>query len=66
MKDMQVVKKITYWNPIGVRTIGRPKNRWSDVVNDLKKLKLRIWSQIVKYGKAWNCVMQKTISHIGL
>lgn len=29
------------WNPIGVRTKGRPKNRWRDaVIYALKKLKL--------------------------
>jgi hypothetical protein len=67
MEDMKLVKMITDWNPIGVRSIGRPKNRWSDeVVNDLKQLKLRICSHIIKVGKAWNYQMQKTESHVGL
>jgi len=64
---MKLFKVITDWNHIGVRTIGRPKNRWSDeVVNDLKKLKPRICSQIIKDRKAWNYLMQKTKSHVGL
>jgi hypothetical protein len=67
MEDMKLVKMITDWNPIGVRTMGRPKNSWSDeVLNDLKNLKLRICSHIIKDRKAWNCLMQKTISHVGL
>jgi hypothetical protein len=42
MEGTKLVKKISDWNPIGVRTKGRPKNRWRDeVINDLKKLKLR-------------------------
>jgi hypothetical protein len=49
MEDIKVVKKITVWKRIGVRTKGRPKNRWRDkVINGLKKLKLRRWSQLVR------------------
>ena len=40
MGDTKLVKRITDWNPIGIRTKGRPKNRWKkEVVNYLKKLK---------------------------
>ena len=28
MEDTKLVKKITNWNPIGVRIKGQPKNRW--------------------------------------
>jgi len=67
MEDMKLVKKINDWNAIGVRTKGRRKNRWRDeMVSDLKKLNLRIWSQMVKDRKAWNDLMQKTISCGGL
>jgi len=45
MEDIKLVKEITDWSPVGVRTTGRPKNRWRDeVINDLKKRKLRNWS----------------------
>jgi hypothetical protein len=66
MEDVKHVKEIIDWNPIGVRTKGRPKNRWSEVINDLKKLKLRILSQIIKDRKAWNDLVQKTKTHVGL
>jgi len=37
MEDTKLVKKITDWNPIGIRTKGRSKTRWSDeAINDLK------------------------------
>jgi hypothetical protein len=40
MEDKRVVKKITNWNPIAIRTNGRPKIRWrSEGINDLRKLK---------------------------
>jgi len=42
MKDIKLVKHITNWKSIGIRTKGRPKNRWeNDVINEIKKLKLR-------------------------
>jgi hypothetical protein len=32
IEDTKLVKKITDWNPTGIRTKGRSKNRWSDEV----------------------------------
>jgi hypothetical protein len=41
MEEIKLVKKIAEWNPIRVKTKGRPKDRWRDaVIHDLKKLKL--------------------------
>jgi hypothetical protein len=57
MEDTKLVKKITVWNPIGVRTKGWSKNRWKDeVINDLEKLNLRIGtisSKMEKPGIIW-------------
>jgi hypothetical protein len=67
MEDIKLVKKITDWNRIGVRTKGQPKNRWRDEeIKDLKKLKLRNWNQISKDRKAWNGLVHKTETHVGL
>ena len=67
MEDIKLVRKITDWNPIGLRTKGQPKNRWRDeVINDLKKLKLRNWIQFVEDRKAWNDLVQKTKTHAWL
>ena len=52
MEDITLVKKITEWDPIGVRTKGQPQNRWRDeVINDLKKLKLRNLIQLIRDRK---------------
>ena len=52
MENTKLVKKFTDWYPIGIRTKGRSKTRWSDeVINDLKKLKLRNWIKLVKDEK---------------
>jgi hypothetical protein len=67
MDDTKLVTRITDWDSIGVRTKGRPKNRWRDeAINDLKKLKLRYWIQLVKNRKAWDDLLQKTKTHVGL
>jgi len=67
MEDVILVKKIADWIRIGVRTKGQPKNRWRDeAIKDLKKLKLRNWVQIFKDRKAWNDLVHKTETHVGL
>ena len=67
MEDIKPVKNINDWNPIGVRTKRRPKKRWRDeVINDLKRLKLRNWSQTVKDRKVWKDLVQKTKPQVGL
>jgi hypothetical protein len=66
MEDINLVKKITDWNPVGVRTKVWPKIRWRDeVINDLQKLKLRNWSQLIKDRKACNDLVQRTKTHVG-
>ena len=58
MEDL--VKRIMDWNNIQVKTKGWPTNKWRDkVTKDLKKIKLKNWSQVVKDRKAWNCVEQQ-------
>jgi len=32
VEGIKLVKKSTDWNPVGVRTKGRPKSRWRDEV----------------------------------
>ena len=52
------------WNSIRIRSKGHPKNRWKDkVLNDLKKLKVKNWTYLVKDGKAWYEVVQKNKTH---
>ena len=66
MDDVKLVKEITHWNRIGIRTKGRPKIRWRDeVIHYLEKSKLRFWRQLVNDRKAWNNLAQKTKIHVG-
>jgi len=38
--ETSIVKKIHKWQPYITRPVGRPKHRWDDVRNDLRKMKL--------------------------
>jgi hypothetical protein len=67
MEGIKLVQKITDWNPTGIRTKGRPKNRWKvEIIYDVKKLKLRNCIQLVKDRKAWNDLVKKNNTRVGL
>jgi hypothetical protein len=60
-------RKITEWNPIGMIFKGGRKSRWKDgVLKDIKELKLKNWTYLVKDRKAWYKLVQKTETHKGL
>ena len=49
MEETKTVRKIMEWNTIGMRSKGRPKNRWKDkVLSDLNKLKVKNWTISLK------------------
>jgi hypothetical protein len=52
---------------LGVRSEGRPKNIWEDeMLEDLKELKAKNWTYLVKDGQAWCELVEKTKTHKGL
>jgi hypothetical protein len=67
LEDIKLIKHITDWNPIRIRTKGRPNDRRRDeAINGVKKLKLRNCIQLVKDRKAWNDLVQKTNTRLEL
>jgi hypothetical protein len=64
---MKLVKNFTGWNATELRAKRQPKNGWrEEVINDLRNLKLRKWSQHFKGRNGWNDMVQKTKTHVGL
>jgi len=44
MDQARPTRKLLDWKPMGIRPVGRPRQRWQeDVVEDLKKVKVRNW-----------------------
>ena len=39
-------RKLPDWKPMGIRPVGRPRQRWQeDVMADLKKLNVKNWNE---------------------
>jgi uncharacterized coiled-coil protein SlyX len=52
---------------MGVRPIDRPKQRWQeDVMEDLKKLKVKNWKETAKGRRTWRDLVEKAKTHKGL
>ena len=49
MDQARPARKLLDWKPMGIRPVERPRQRWQeDVMEDLKKLKVKNWKEIAK------------------
>jgi hypothetical protein len=67
MPENSTVKKIYESKPFTRRSVGRPKSRWEDDVrNDLKKMKLIKWTELVQDRLKWKDIVEKakTVSEL--
>jgi len=52
---------------VGTRPVGRPRQRWQeDVMEDLKKLKVKNWKETAKDRRTGRDVAEKAKTHKGL
>jgi hypothetical protein len=52
---------------MGIRPVGRPRQRWQkNVMEDLKKLKVKNWKEIAKDRITWRDLAGKAKPHKGL
>jgi len=51
------------WRRMGTRAVGRPRQRWQDVMEDLKKLKVENWKEIAKDRRTWRDLAEKAKTH---
>jgi len=50
-----------------IRPVGKPKQRCQeDVMEDLKKLKVKNWKETAKERKTWRDLAEKAKTHKGL
>ena len=60
MAESSIVNKIYKWHPFTNRPVGRPKSGLEDdVKNDLKKLKVVKWSDLVQDRHKWRETVEK-------
>jgi hypothetical protein len=61
MQEDRMVKRLHKWKRMLTRPLGRPKNRWKDdITNDMKKLKIKIWTSCIQDHKKWKLNVAKT------
>lgn len=67
MDQTRPASKPLYWKPMGIRRVGRPRQRWQDnVLEDIKKVKLKNWKEIAKNRITWRDLVGKANTHKGL
>jgi hypothetical protein len=59
-------RKLLDWKPMGIRPVGRPRQRWQeDVMEDLKKLKVKNWKETAKGRRTGRDLDGKSKTHKG-
>jgi hypothetical protein len=59
--------RVLDWKPMVTRPVGRPRQRWQeDVMEDLKKLKIKNWKEAAKDRRTWKDLAEKAKTHRGL
>jgi hypothetical protein len=67
MDQARPTRKLLDWRPMGTRPGGRPRQRWQeDVMEDLKKLKVKNWKETAKDRRTWRDLAEKAKTHKGL
>jgi len=67
MDQARPTKKLLDWKPMGIRPVGRPRQRWQeDVMEDLKRLKVKNWKEIAKDRRTGRDLAEKAKTHKGL
>jgi hypothetical protein len=67
MDQARPTGKLLDWKPMGTRPVGRSRQRWQeDVMEDLKKLKIKNWKETAKDRRTWRDLAEKAKTHKGL
>jgi hypothetical protein len=64
MDQARPARKLLDWNPMGSRPAEKPRQRWQeDVMEDLKKLKVKNWKEAAKDRRTWTDLAEKPKTH---
>jgi hypothetical protein len=64
MDQARPTRKLLEWKPMGTRSVGKP--RWQeDVMEDLKKLKVKNWKEAAKDRRTWRDLAETVKTHKG-
>jgi hypothetical protein len=64
MDQARPTRRLLDWRPMGNRPVGRPRQRWQEVViEDPKKLKVKNWKATTKDRRTWRDLAEKAKTH---
>jgi hypothetical protein len=66
MDQARPTRRLLDWKPMGTRPVERPRHRWQDVMEDLRKLKVKNWKEADKDRRTWRELAEKEKTHKGL
>jgi len=67
MDQARPTRKLLDWKPMGTSPVRRPRQRWQeDVMEDLKKLKIKNWKERAKDRRTWGDLAEKAKTQKGL
>jgi len=67
MDQARPTRKLLDWKPKGIKPVGRPRQLWQEnVMEDLKKLKVKTWKDVAKDRRTWRDLAEKAKTHKGL
>jgi hypothetical protein len=67
MSDNEMPRRIMECKPEGRRSVGQPRLRWKDgVEDDLRKLKVKNWWMVTKDRESWKKILREAEAHNGL
>jgi len=67
MDQARPTRKLLDLKPMGTRPVGKPRQRWQeDVMEDLKKLKVKNWKEAAKDRRTRRDLAEKAKTHKGL
>jgi hypothetical protein len=67
MDNDRTLKKVFNTKPDGVRSVGRPKLRWEDRVDqDRRILRAKNWKKVALHRDEWAKLLKKARAHQGL
>jgi hypothetical protein len=64
MDQARPTRKLLDWRAMETRPVERPRQRWKeDVMEHLRKLKVKIWKETAKDRRTWRDLAEKTKTH---
>jgi hypothetical protein len=65
-EKIRTTRKITEWTPYKTRPVWRPRLRWMDQVEDLKRIKITGCRVKAEDRQVWSKIVEQTKTHPGL